>query len=809
MSKLYAHVALTNASREVDQTYTYIVPDDMHDHAVIGMKVLVPFGMGNRMMEAIIFGFADTCEYKRIKKIAHFLPNDIRLDENQVELVTWLRDRYLCTYSEALQTIMPAGTSLKRSVHYSLTELGESHLETENALSSFKNNEILRREDFEGVTDYKLKSLLDKGLILKTESFETSVSDQIKRRIVLKIDRDKALAATPKNNAAQIRVINYLSRKQGAVLQSEVTKTCRVNASVIRKLEALDFVESDDVTMFRAPKHYSRDEKSSVTLNNEQQEAYMTVKSSVDMKNTDVFLLHGVTGSGKTEVYIKLAEDVLASGQQCLVLVPEISLTPQIVSKFVNRFGDQVAVFHSKLSLGERFDQWKAVKRGELNVIIGARSALFAPCPNLGLIILDEEHDNAYKSDQNPKYRSKEVAKRLGKLHSAPLVLGSATPSLETSHAVKTGLYKSLALKSRFNDQSLPTVEIVDMREELAMGNKTIFSEALYVAIEERLKRKEQIILFLNRKGHSTFVSCRSCGFSLKCPHCEISLTFHKNQGRASCHYCGYSIHVPAKCPSCNSGYFKFFGTGTEKVEELTRKAFPDARIDRLDKQSVSRKGSMEEILDRFDKHETDILIGTQMVTKGLDFAGVTLVGVLSADVLLNLPDFQSGERAFQILTQVAGRAGRGDNHGEVIIQTYTPEHYAVMAAGEHDYTGFIESETDLRKAYNYPPYQRLSNILISGPNEYDVTRTAQRLFEPLQAEFIKNKLKKAQLLGPNPAIYSKIKGKYRWQILVKSDYDDGSVIGSILRGVCLKRKQEYIVGETTVSVDIDAVNIL
>lgn len=809
MSKQFAQIALTNASREVDQTYTYKVPEEKARIAQAGMKVMVPFGAGNRMMEGIIFGFSDTCEYKRIKNIAHFLDEDIHIDENQLKLVSWIRERYLCTYSDALQTIMPAGTSLKRNVTYQITFEGRAFIDMDEALSIFDSGEALKREDFDEISDYKLRSYIKKGILRRNEQFETQVSDQVKRRILLKVEREDALAAIPSNNAAQIRVINFLSRRNGAVLQSEVTKACRVAPSVIRKLEQIGFVSSDDVTIFRSPKHYLRDEKSAVVLNDAQQSAYEEIKGDVLLENPVTYLLHGVTGSGKTEVYMKLAEEVLAKDQQCLVLVPEISLTPQIVSKFVNRFGEQVAVFHSKLSLGERFDQWKAVQRGELNIVIGARSALFAPCPNLGLIILDEEHDNAYKSDQNPKYRSIEVAKKLGEYHNAPVVLGSATPSLETTYNVKEGNYKLIELKNRFNDQVMPSVEIVDMRNELAMGNKTIFSERLHQAIGERMDRGEQVILFLNRKGHSTFVSCRSCGFSLKCPNCEIALTFHKNQGRASCHYCGYSIHVPAKCPSCNSGYFKFFGTGTEKVEELTKLAFPNAKVDRLDRQSVSRKGSMEEILDRFDKHETDILIGTQMVTKGLDFENVTLVGVLSADVLLNLPDFQSGERAFQILTQVAGRAGRGSNPGEVIIQTYTPEHYAVQAACDHDHTGFIESEAELRKVYNYPPYQRLSNILISGTNEYNVTKTAQRLYEPLQAEFIKNKLKKAQLLGPNPAIYSKIKGRYRWQILVKSDYADADVIGKILRSVCLDQKQEYVVGETSVSVDIDAVNIL
>lgn len=809
VSKLYANVALTNASREVDQTFTYLVPENQRETAQIGMKVLVPFGMGNRMMEAVIVSFCEECEFKRIKEIKHFLTGDIQLDENQIKLAQWMRKRYLCTYSEALSVILPAGTSLKRVVKFSLTDLGREHCKTEEHLLCFTEDVPLSRSELGELSDYRLKSLQDKGWIIKNETFETAVSDQVKRRIRLSVDRDRAIAAIPAGNQAQIRVINYLSRAGRAVLQSEVTKACRVSAGVLNRLEDMGFVAADDVTVFRAPQHYSREEKSNVSLNEEQYRAYEKISASMKQPDSKTFLIHGVTGSGKTEVYMKLAEDALNMGRQCLVLVPEISLTPQIVSKFVNRFGSNVAVLHSKLSLGERFDQWKAVQAGKMNVVIGARSALFAPCKNLGLIVLDEEHDGAYKSDQNPKYRAADVARMLGDLHNAPVVLGSATPGIESHYRVESQEYELVELTARFNDQAMPEVEIVDMRNELEMGNRTIFSERLFEAVQTRLERGEQTILFLNRKGHSTFVSCRSCGFSLKCPNCEIALTYHKSSGRASCHYCGYSLSVPAQCPSCSSGYFKFFGTGTEKVEELTQKAFPGARIDRLDRQSVSRKGSMEAILDRFEKGETDILIGTQMVTKGLDFANVTLVGVLSADVLLNLPDFQSGERAFQLLTQVAGRAGRGSRPGEVIVQTYTPDHYAVLAAQLHDYEAFINSEKSLREAYNYPPYQRLTNILISGPNEADVIRTARQIFEPLQAEFIKNKLKKIQLLGPGPAIYSKIKGRYRWQILLKSDYHDRAVVADILRRVCLDQRQDHVIGDTAVSVDIDAVNIL
>lgn len=809
MTKEYAHIALTNVSREVDQTYTYSVPEEIAEKAEVGMKVLVPFGMGNRLMEGIIFSFSDSCDYKRIKPIRHLLEHDINIDENQLRLIEWIRKRYLCTYSDALQAIMPTGTRLRRHVTYVLETEQTLDPDVSEALHVLQDGKEHTREELHALSDYKLKKYMDIGMVSRRERFETAVSDQVKKSYRLAVERSKALAAIPAGNAAQIRVVNYLSRKSDSALQSEVTKVCRVSASVLRKLESSGFITSDTVQVFRLPNHYSREEKSGVMLNDEQRSAFEQINSSCKMHQSDVFLLNGVTGSGKTEVYMELTQEVLESGRQCLVLVPEISLTPQIVSKFVHRFGSQVAVFHSKLSLGERFDQWKAVKRGELNIVIGARSALFAPLQNLGLIILDEEHDNAYKSDQNPKYRSVDVARFLGQTHHCPIVLGTATPSLESVHHVKARTYQEILLKNRYNNQVMPEVELIDMRHELAMGNKSIFSDRLFEAIELRLKRKEQVILFLNRKGHSTFVSCRSCGFSLKCPNCEIALTFHKNAGRASCHYCGYSIHVPAKCPSCSSGYFKFFGTGTEKVEELTRAAFPRASVDRLDRQSVSRKGQMESILDKFDKGETDILIGTQMVTKGLDFDNVTLVGVLSADVLLNLPDFQSGERAFQILTQVAGRAGRGDRAGEVIIQTYTPEHYAVQAACSHDHQGFAVEEAKLRVSYNYPPYRRLSNILISGEDETAVIKTARRIFEPLQKEFIKNKLKMAQLMGPNPAIYSKIKGRYRWQILIKSAYEDLDALSSVLREICIDNKNRYVVGDTAVSVDVDAVNIL
>lgn len=502
-------------------------------------------------------------------------------------------------------------------------------------------------------------------------------------------------------------------------------------------------------------------------LTAQQAAALKPIKQAIRARQHRRFLLYGVTGSGKTEVYMRAAAKCLEEGRKVIMLVPEISLTKQVIGRFIGRFGaEQIAVLHSRLSLGERYDEWSRIKKGMVNIVIGARSAVFAPFENIGLIILDEEHEATYKSDMTPKYDAVEVALKRLQQHKGVLLCGSATPSIATFYRSKQGIYERLELTKRYNQVALPEVEVADMRDELRAGNKTIISRALYSAMEKALAKKQQIILFLNRRGYSTFISCRECGAVLKCPDCGISLTYHKAGGRVACHYCGYEEEPPETCPDCGSRYIRYFGTGTEKVEEIVSDFFPEAVIERLDLDSTKRKGSIDRVLDRFKKEKIHILIGTQLVAKGLDFRNVGLVGVISADVTLNIPDFRSAERTFQLITQAAGRAGRGDEPGKVVIQSYQPENYAVQMAAKQDYDSFYKEEIQLRKYMEYPPYSDLIQIVFSSKEEERAKAAAEKwhekIIEALKAE------KKGRVFQPQAAPMNKIKDTYRYCMLIK-----------------------------------------
>lgn len=542
-------------------------------------------------------------------------------------------------------------------------------------------------------------------------------------------------------------------------------------------------------------------------LTSEQKNAVEKILPSIAEAEHKVFLIHGVTGSGKTEIYMKVIEDCIGRGRTAIMMVPEISLTPQTIDRFIGRFGtEQIAVLHSKLSLGERYDEWMRIRKGEVNIVIGARSAIFAPLENIGAIVLDEEHETTYKSDMTPKYDAVEVAVRRAKKNQSVVLLGSATPSLVSSYKAERGEYQKILLKERYNGTPLPDVEIVDMREELKQGNRSIFSVMLYNEIRKNLEEKRQIILFLNRRGYSTFVSCRSCGYVMKCRECGISLTYHKSRNEAVCHFCGHSEKVPSLCPDCGGKYIKHFGTGTEKVEELTREIFPECHIDRLDLDTASKKGSIDKILNSFKKGKTNILIGTQLVAKGLDFSNVGLVGIISADITLNVPDFRSAERTFQLITQAAGRAGRGDRKGRVLIQTYHPDHYAILAAADHDYDTFYHAESVLRRQLGYPPYSDLIQVVLSAEKETDALEKCRHTAE----EFIKHvgEDERRYVLGPQAAPMNKVKGLYRYQLLIKCFPGKRKVYSRVLNDIRVKistdRNAKYFI-----SVDVNPYSFL
>lgn len=543
------------------------------------------------------------------------------------------------------------------------------------------------------------------------------------------------------------------------------------------------------------------------SLTEEQRQTIETIRPSIEKSKHQVFLIHGVTSSGKTEIYMQVIEECVAKGKTAIMLVPEISLTPQTIERFIGRFGaEQIAVLHSKLSMGERYDEWARIKKGEVKIVIGARSAVFAPLENIGAIVLDEEHETTYKSDMTPKYDTIEVAVKRAKKNRAVVLLGSATPSLVSAYKAEQGEYRKIVLTERFNKTPLPSVEIIDMREELKNGNKSIFSVSLYQEIKRNLEEKRQVILFLNRRGYSTFVSCRSCGFVMKCRECGISLTYHKSRNEAICHFCGSRERIPAVCPVCKGKYIKHFGTGTEKVEEVTREIFPEYTVDRLDLDTITKKGSIDKILNSFRKGKTNILIGTQLVAKGLDFSNVGLVGIVSADISLNVPDFRSAERTFQLITQAAGRAGRGDLTGKVLIQSYNPDHYSIVAASEHDYDAFYRAETCIRKQIGYPPFSDLIQIVLSSEKEQEALEICRKV----AADFIQNagKSEERYVIGPQPAPMNKVKGLYRYQLLIKcfpgNRKEYSRILNEIKVGINTDRSAGY-----TISIDINPYSFL
>ncbi|MDN5293555.1 MAG: hypothetical protein PWQ31_860 [Eubacteriales bacterium] len=499
-----------------------------------------------------------------------------------------------------------------------------------------------------------------------------------------------------------------------------------------------------------------------------QEEVLAVLRPSLREGRKEVFLLHGVTGSGKTEVYLRAIEEVLAVGRQALVLVPEISLTPQMVERFKNRFGSRVAVWHSALSQKERNDEWLRIFSGRADIVVGARSAVFAPLRKPGLIVIDEEHENTYKQEESPRYHAREVALMRAKLAQCPVILGSATPSLESFRRAETGEYHLLSLPARVDNRPLPRVEIVDLREELKEGNRSVFSRLLQKEMAERLRRGEQIILFLNRRGFSTFVVCRECGLVMKCRRCDVSLTYHAGVNELRCHYCGLRVANPDSCPQCGSRYIRYFGTGTQKIEEEVKRLFPWARVLRMDVDTTSRRGAHEKIINLFREGKADILIGTQMIAKGLDIPAVTLVGVVSADTVLNLPDFRAAERTFQLVTQVAGRAGRGKIPGQVVVQSYNPDHYAIQAVRNHDYHSFYRREMEYRQRMKYPPFTHLLRVVVLGRKEEQVVRGAQFLGAELRLQMEQAGVTGVSLLGPAPAPLQKLKDTYRWQMALK-----------------------------------------
>lgn len=794
---MIAKVIVDVPSKQTDRPFDYIVPKHLEPWVEVGSRVGVPFGP--RVIQGFVVDFSDesTMQTSKLKAIDHVLDLSPPLTKDLVELGHWMSQKYLCGEITALTAMLPGALKAKYEKHIAVAD--KQKLEQHALFIDSNQEELIAYIESKGSVNMDallqrypqegpfIKHMLLSGVFVESQH----IKDRLSAKTMLTVypsdsaQLEQALSNWPARAAKQRQALQFLAEHNAPILLKELLLHLETGAGTIKALEEKGLVTISEVEVFRDPYAERQFQQTKpMELTDEQQGVYQPIKEAVLASKHEVFLLHGVTGSGKTEVYLQSIQTCMDQGKEAIVLVPEISLTPQMVERFKGRFGDEVAVLHSRLSNGERFDEWRKIAMKQVKMVVGARSAIFAPFTNIGLIIIDEEHESSYKQEESPKYHAREVSVARAKLHNAAVVLGSATPSLESLYRTKYAEkgdepYKLLRMTSRVQGRPLPAVHVVDMREQLRDGNRSMFSRPLHKAIEERLQRKEQMVLLLNRRGYSTFVMCRSCGYVAQCPHCDISLTYHQTSRMQRCHYCGYAERELSKCPSCESEHIRHFGTGTQKVEEELGKHFPGIRVIRMDVDTTTEKGSHEKLLTQFRDQEGDVLLGTQMVAKGLDFPRVTLVGVIAADTVLNLPDFRSAERTFQLLTQVAGRAGRHTLPGEVIIQTYTPEHYSIEAASKHNFRAFAEHEMNARRLRSYPPYYKLILITLSHENPPLLLKTGETLANRLKELGTKSGLYQEgldgplEILGPVASPIPRIKDRYRFQCMVKYRGDD------------------------------------
>lgn len=776
---MYAQVIIDANHAEVDRVFDYRVPAQWEEAICVGLRVMVPFGQRNTKREGYVIALTETTEVPagKIKEIVEILDEGRPiLTPPILELAKWMKKEYFCTLNQCLQAVMPAGIRTKSVWYVELTEqtaeLSEKEQQMADVLTEQGGAAPLRELEqvFGNRTEYILRCLQEKKVVRLRQKTTRSTYKKEKRYVSLTENEEllaeaKEKAEKDKRLAGQLRVFSAICpgksisveelKEKAAVTDSPIHTLLQKGVLVEqRRQEKRDVFQLEDYTptqpFYPTP---------------EQAQALALLREEEQKEQKRPILLHGVTGSGKTEIYMQLIEHVIMEGKQAIVLVPEISLTPQIMERFISRFGKRVSVTHSRLSLGERLDQWRKARDGEISIIIGPRSALFMPFSNLGVIVMDECHESSYISDVTPKYHTREVARKLSELTGALLVMGSATPDIDSYHRAVTGEFLLLQLKERTKGSRLPEVFVTDMRKELEDGNRSAFGLPLQQAIRENLEKGQQTMLFLNRRGYSTFVSCRKCGEVLTCPSCNVSYTYHASDKALVCHYCGKEVPVPKTCPSCGSHYIRYFGTGTQKIEEETRRLFPEASVLRMDADTTTGKNGHARILELFGKGKADILIGTQMIAKGHDFPNVTLVGILAADLSLNLGTYQAAENCFQLITQAAGRAGRGELAGRVFIQTYQPENHAIRMAAAQDYEGFYQEEILLRQAMEYPPFSHIFSVLITGEMEQEVILAAQRL-----GAFMNHYAERAgcTVVGPAPAPLPKFRGEFRWQIFAK-----------------------------------------
>ena len=770
-------VAVSAAPYSIDKPYSYLVPESLAAAAVPGVRVMVPFGRGNKESEGLILARVQEPKLPGSKAIRQILDPEPVLDKAGIDLALWMRGRYFCTVFEAVKTILPAG------LWYGLREIWSLAMAPETARSAAvgipgawqvlnllekqggKADIRVLRDVLSDGAEKPLKAMKKAEILTCETDAKRKIADKSHRMVELAVNTEDAYALTePKRRSAPARyeVVNFLATA-GRTPAAEVSYYTGASARTLKTMEKAGLIAFSEEEELRVPSLDDVEPGPEIVLNEEQQRAFEEILGRVQAAKPSVTLLRGVTGSGKTQVYLRLVQETLALGKNAMVLVPEIVLTPQMMRKFSSYFGSRVAMLHSSLKMTERYDQWKRIRRGEVDVVLGTRSALFAPLKNLGLIIMDEEQEGSYQSENVPRYDAREVAKYLCVREKAALVFGSATPTVETAWAAEQGSYQKALLRRRYNENALPEVLIADLRQEILNGNPGLISTPLRQELEKNLAAGEQSILFLNRRGSSRMLLCGECGYVPQCPRCSTAMTYHSANGRLMCHYCGHSEPAADTCPECG-GWMKHVGAGTQKVEEELRELFPEAGILRMDADTTA--GGHEEILQTFERERVPILLGTQMVAKGLDFENVTLVGVLSADISLYVDNYRAAERTFSLLTQVVGRAGRGGKTGRAVIQTYTPGNDVIRCAARQDYDAFYESEIRMRRLRRYPPFADLFTVTVSGTEEGRVLRAAVSVRETLRQLCRRPELAtgEPEVLGPAPAPVVKVNNRFRYR---------------------------------------------
>ena len=743
---MIAEIIINTSAKKLNRTFDYKVPKELEEQIMIGSKVLVPFGNKKEPEEGFVVGFKETTEYK-VKEISKL---EDMLSDKQIELAKWMAKRYFCNISDCIKLMQTPGTRTKNK---------------EKRVQDKVINTIYLKKEYSEI------------------EFEIE-TNQIK-------------------SEKQIKILKFINDNEGATIP-EIEMFTNCSRAIINTLIKNGYLEIIETKIERNPLANKKIERTNkLNLTEEQKKAYEKVEKALEEKKYEQFLLFGVTGSGKTEIYMQLIEKVIKNGKKAIMLVPEISLTPQMIERFISRFGkDKLAVIHSKLSIGERHDEWNKIKENKANIVIGARSAIFAPVKDLGIIIIDEEHDTSYKSEATPKYNAIEIANKIAKEEKIPLILGSATPDISTYYKSQEGKITRLELTKRANNSNLPKIEIIDLKQELANGNRSMLSFELYKSIEENLKNHYQTILFLNRRGYSTFIMCRDCGYTVKCKNCNISMTYHSFEKKLKCHYCGYEEPIVTTCPECGSKKIRYFGTGTQKLEDEIHKQFPKATTIRMDIDTVTKKNSHEEILNEFKNKGIDILIGTQMVVKGHHFPKVTLVGVVAADSSLNMDDYRANEKTFQILVQVAGRAGREKLPGKVIIQSYNPENFSIQSAKNQNYIEFYQTEIALRKQLKYPPFCDIIVIGFNSNSESKIKTISENMYKALT----ENNLENCNIYKPSPSPIDKIQNRYRWRIIIKSNMNEklNDILNQELRKIYEKNDRSV-----NISIDVNPNNMI